>query len=112
MDIKTIDINVLTWYDSVNGNSYFAGEITLNYKMQNETTLYMPYQYGYGSQFKHEALKQISSYYEQTVNKYPLNAPYKKIQSYSLWRLEKELNCILRINENIGTKAQLKKVGQ
>jgi len=58
MNIKTIDVNALTWFDKINGNSYFAGEIILNYKLDNEIKLIMPFQYGYGSQFEYQALKQ------------------------------------------------------
>ena len=111
MNIKTIDINVLTWFDSVNGNSYFAGEIILNYKLADDTILYMPYQYGYGSQFKFEALRMIHKHYA-TVNRYPLRAPYRTLNVNALWQLEKYLGCIVRINTRRAKKAELRKVGK
>jgi len=49
--IKTIDINALEWFDKVNGNSYFAGTVTLNYGLPDEKTHKMPFQYGYGDQY-------------------------------------------------------------
>ena len=55
MTIKTIDINALEWFDRINGNSYFAGTIILNYQMEDEKRLVMPFQYGYGDQYVHEA---------------------------------------------------------
>lgn len=55
MKIKTIDVSASEWFDKVNGNSYFSGLITLNFGMANAVTLYMGFQYGYGSQFEAEA---------------------------------------------------------
>ena len=54
--IKTIDIQAKEWFDKVNGNSYFAGTVTVNYGMQDEKEFKMPFQYGYGSQYEQEAL--------------------------------------------------------
>ena len=31
IEIKTIDVCTKTWFDKVNGNTYFAQEITLNF---------------------------------------------------------------------------------
>ncbi len=53
--IKTIDINALEWFDKVNGNSYFAGTIIINFGMKTEQRHIMPFQYGYGDQFLSEA---------------------------------------------------------
>lgn len=43
------------WYDRINGNSYFSARI-----MDGSGTVIatLPFQYGYGSQFEHEA-KQV-----------------------------------------------------
>lgn len=57
MKIKTIDVNALEWFDQINGNSYFAGKITINYGMKTEKTYIMPFQYGYDSQYEYEAFK-------------------------------------------------------
>ena len=54
--IKTIDINCKEWFDKINGNSYFAGEVILNYGMDSSETFKIPFQYGYGSQYIHEGL--------------------------------------------------------
>ena len=53
--MKTIDVNVKEWFDKVNGNSYFAGEIVLDYGTKEEKTLTMPFQYGYGDFYLQEA---------------------------------------------------------
>ena len=55
--IKTIDINCKEWFDKVNGNSYFAGSVTINYKMESSKTFKIKFQYGSGNHFEHEALK-------------------------------------------------------
>ena len=47
--IKTIDIYTLTWFDRVNGNTYFAQRIILNYGLKNAAVIYNEYQYGYSS---------------------------------------------------------------
>jgi len=36
--MKTIDINAKEWFDKINGNSYFAGTITLDFGMKTEET--------------------------------------------------------------------------
>jgi len=51
-EIKTIDIQAKEWFDKVNGNSYFAAKITVNYCMNDECTLIVPFQYGYGEQYE------------------------------------------------------------
>jgi len=57
MKIHTLDINALEWRDKVNGNSYFAGEIIVNMGMKrSERCFFMPFQYGYGSQYENEAI--------------------------------------------------------
>lgn len=57
--VKTIDVNSLEWFDKVNGNSYFAGTIKVNFGMENEHRIYMPFQYGYGSQDEQEAKAEL-----------------------------------------------------
>lgn len=56
-DVKTIDVNALEWFDKVNGNSYYAGTISVNYGMPNAQTIIMPYDYGYGDYYQQEAFK-------------------------------------------------------
>ena len=74
MKTKTIEIRAKEWFDKVNGNSYFAGTITLNYGTETEETFLMPFQYGYGSQYEQEAkailtqFNKISTDYESLSN--------------------------------------------
>lgn len=60
MKVKTIDITALEWFDKVNGNSYFAGTISVNYGMKNAKVLKMPFQYGYGDHYIDMAGKALS----------------------------------------------------
>jgi hypothetical protein len=38
--IETIDVNAKEWFDKQNGNSYFAGIVTLNYGKKNQRSQY------------------------------------------------------------------------
>ena len=52
--IKTIDIVAKEWFDRIYGNSYFSAYITVNYGLKSEANFYLPFQYGYGEQYKTE----------------------------------------------------------
>lgn len=56
---QDIDLNTKEWFDRVNGNSYFSAVVTLNYKMEDEKTMLLPFQYGYGSHSEHMAFKAL-----------------------------------------------------
>lgn len=70
--IKTIDIIGKQWFDKINGNSYFSAQITLNYGMKNEKTFYIPFQYGYGEQYKYTSFNKLIELGYVTA---PLNMP-------------------------------------
>ena len=57
--VKTIDINAKEWFDKVNGNSYFSALVVINFGMEDEQTIKLPFQYGYGNQYTHEAFAQL-----------------------------------------------------
>lgn len=59
--MQTIDINVLEWFDKVNGNSYFAGNIVIDFALPTEKTVPLPFQYGYGDHYKDMAGKELES---------------------------------------------------
>ena len=58
MKIKTIDVQAKQWRDRTYGNSYFAAQVTINFGTKTEKTFYVPFQYGYGSQYEWAA-KQV-----------------------------------------------------
>jgi hypothetical protein len=58
--IKTLDVKTLEWFDKVNGNSYFAGHVIVNYGMSDERKYKMPFQYGYGEQNRYEAVNVLN----------------------------------------------------
>jgi hypothetical protein len=65
-EIKTIDIQVLEWFDKMYGNSYFAANVTINYCLDNEDTFVIPFTYGYGDHAVSVSLKEIQKRYEGT----------------------------------------------
>lgn len=59
MNIKTIDVIGKEWFDKVNGNSYFSARITINYAMNDEKTIVLPFQYGYGDSYLDRAFEEL-----------------------------------------------------
>jgi len=96
--IKTIDVNALEWFDKVNGNSYFAGKVIINYGADNQITLPLAYQYGYGEQYEYEALKAIKTALGIHTD---MNALGRFCDSHKI---------ILRSNKRSAKKAELKKI--
>ncbi len=88
-DIKTIDINVKEWFDKINGNSYFSGYVVLNYCLEDEVILKLPFQYGYDDHYKEMGFKAILEFFN-----FPLDYKYARIESFC-----KERNIILRTNK-------------
>lgn len=79
-DVKTIDVNSLEWFDKINGNSYFAGRIIINYAMDNEKRFLMPFQYGYGGQDEQEAKAELlrAGLIPETIGYYSLSTYCKE----------------------------------
>lgn len=50
---KSVFIEAREWFDKVNGNSYFSARISIDGRVVHA----LPFQYGYESQFEHEASK-------------------------------------------------------
>jgi len=44
------------WRDKVNGNSYFSAQIE---SVEDGTMSKLPFQYGYGDQYKYEAVREL-----------------------------------------------------
>ena len=65
-EIKTIDIQILEWFDKQAGNTYFAATVTINYCMENEDIFVIPFKYGYGDHAVDVAIKYIQKIYEGT----------------------------------------------
>jgi len=95
--IRTIDINALEYFDKVNGNSYFAGEVILNYGFKDQSTIILKYQYGYGNQYEHTALKEMQKI-----------VPFAK-KYFSITRFCNDNNIILRSTINSAKKTDLKR---
>jgi len=90
--VKTIDINAKEWFDKINGNSYFAGTIAVNYGMKSERIFKMPFQYGYGSQYEQEARNILANEGLIPFNDYGKNGKHPK----SAYELKEEMGIIYR----------------
>ena len=99
--IKTIDIVALEWFDRINGNSYFAGSITLNFGTKEQKNYYLPFQYGYGDHYKDMAMHLLIELGEiKDAEKYA-HGGYERLWSYCekrniIVRTSKHENCLKR----------------
>ena len=85
MKIKTIDITAKEWFDKINGNSYFAGIVTINYGMKSQKQFTIPFQYGYEDHYVQAAQKVLE---EKGIIKMPKNEVF--------WRFCEENKIIFR----------------
>lgn len=88
--VKTIDIEALSWFDKVNGNSYFAATVIVNYQLKGEQRFILPFQYGYGEQYVSEASSELD---EKGIIKLPRYANGNK---GSLWEYCDKNKIVLR----------------
>ena len=86
--VKTIDVNCKEWFDKINGNSYFAGSVTINFSMKTEKNYTLPFQYGYGDHYRDEAFSLL-----QNNKVIPLQ---ENLTSY--WQYYRDNNIIVRHN--------------
>ena len=94
--IKTIDIQGKQWFDKVNGNSYFSAQVTINFALDGEKTYYVPFQYGYGTSFEYESLRQLQM--EGVLPEYlPCNPSQFLRESGIILRASKQENCLQRV---------------
>jgi len=101
MKIKTIDVNFMEWFDRVNGNSYCAGTVTLNYGTKQQKVLACPFEYGYGDFYKQAAMNRL---HEEGL------VPSGRL---ALWRYCEEQRIILRTHIERGCrKRELKAISQ
>ena len=67
------------WRDKVNGNSYFSAQIeSTEYGSRYKTKL--PFQYGYGDQYKYEAVRELVKEKVLEEKMYPTDQPVKFIK--------------------------------
>lgn len=59
--IKTIDIQAKEWFDRINGNSYFAALVVINFGMSDEKQIKVPFQYGYGDHYRTRTIEQLQT---------------------------------------------------
>lgn len=70
--MKTIDVNAKEWRDKINGNSYFAAQIFVDFGLKTEKQLFVPFQYGYGDHYLTEAMQTLidSGFINDVKNQY------------------------------------------
>jgi len=99
--LKTIDIEAKEWRDKINGNSYFSSDVTLNYGMDNQEIIKLPFQYGYGDHYVYQSLMEVQKlfprskwYRENILAKYQIEDKYNIIIKNSIQKncLKRELN--------------------
>ena len=95
-DVKTIDINAKEWFDKINGNSYFAANITLNYGMEDSKNIVLPFQYGYGDSYRYAAIKKLNE-----LDIIPFKEPYDLREGNIIVRYNIQRNCKQRELKNI-----------
>jgi lipoprotein NlpI len=88
LKIKTIDIQSKEWFDKVNGNSYFSANVTINYGLENQQNIFLPFQYGYGTHYEYVAVHELS---KLKLIKKDDNNPF-----FSLWKYCQDNKIILR----------------
>ena len=98
MKIKTIDIIALEWFDKVNGNSYFAGTVTLNYGTESAKEFKMPFQYGYGDHYKDMAFQLLEEEKQIKDREHYENGSRESLRRYAerkkiIVRTTKHENC-------------------
>lgn len=103
MNIKTIDINGLEWFDKINGNSYFSARVIIDYKLPTEKTVLVPFQYGYGDSYIQESFAALESAGIITDRIYYQNGGSESLSMY----LSRK-NIILRTNKSTALKKVVK----
>jgi len=63
-----IEVAAKEWLDKVNGNSYFSAVITMTFADKSEKQMVLPFQYGYGDHYQHEAKKHVCAFLEIDPN--------------------------------------------
>ena len=100
MEIKTIDINAKEWRDKINGNSYFSARVIINYKLKDEISFILPFQYGYDNHYIDMGKEQIEK--QLNLKKGLLSRDYLEDNKIIL-RANKQINCLKReLNEFVG----------
>lgn len=61
LDIKTVDVYAVEYYDGMNGNSYFDAKVIINYGTKSEINFLLPLQYGYENKYKEAAFEALKN---------------------------------------------------
>jgi hypothetical protein len=89
--VRTIDVTAKEWFDKVNGNSYFAGIVTINYGMKTEKNYVMPFKYGYSDYYLQAAKKLLIE--NKVLNPFDSGLTYYCRENNITLRYIKQENC-------------------
>lgn len=104
--IKTIDLQVKEWFDRANGYGYFSAQMTINYGLPGERTLYLPMQYGYGNHSEYEAFKTLQKEINQKALKECKDIYWRFYSDHGIvYRYIKQENCLKRDVEEWGLQS-------
>ena len=93
--MKTLHIQAKEWFDKVNGNSYFSARVTIDNTLPTEKTIYVPFQYGYGSQFEQAAFHQLQL--DNILPEGTIYAPSRYCRENGIiYTSKKQENCLQR----------------
>ena len=80
--------NAIKWFDRVNGNTYHSVQIT---RTRDSKTIYCPYQYGYGDQYRQTVLEAMAKekwlpvqYRGRYANRMPKDIMYERENNYPI----------------------------
>jgi hypothetical protein len=101
--------NAVRWCDKVNGNTYHSVNIT---RVKDGKTIYCPFQYGYGDQYRHTAMLEMLKQGWIDNSKYTdiLSKPDGNKKHYQYW--ERENNYPIYWNVTDGLKRDCIKNGK
>ncbi len=92
--LTSVFIEAKQWLDKTYGNTYYSARISVN----GEVVGYLPFQYGYGSQYEYEATKWL------------LANGYISERIEPLWRLRDNGVAVYSVISD-GKKAEVKRFG-
>lgn len=96
--LKTIDLHTKEWFDRSAGNSYFSAHVVLNYGRDNCETLYLPFQYGYGSHSEDIAAQAVAQRFPRSSHKFSSGFAGQGLRP-SLYLLRENCRVVIRINK-------------
>jgi len=92
--MKTLDIQAKEWFDKANGNSYFSAIATIDFGMETEKVVNVPFQYGYDEAYLYQTMEQLQKD-GYLPNEEPIYSPTRYCRENGIiLRYSKKENCL------------------